>query len=49
MLSAANMSVVTTIPAMTSLDTPPVVSRPNRPNYLEVTNPHNPAQVCPVS
>lgn len=44
MLSAASLPVLPPLPA-TSLDTPPITARPNRPNYLEVPISHNPAQI----
>ncbi|KOB70862.1 Kayak isoform A [Operophtera brumata] len=48
MLSAANPAVVTS-PSHVSLDTPPAMSRPNRPNSLQVPLTLNPAQVCTSS
>lgn len=44
MLSAANPAVVTSA-AHATLDTPPVLSRPNRPNSLQVPLSLTPAQV----
>ncbi|KAG7298089.1 hypothetical protein JYU34_018859 [Plutella xylostella] len=43
MLSAANPAVVTSSGG--SLDTPPALARPNRPNFLHVPLPVNPAQI----
>lgn len=44
MLSAANLAVVTSA-AHASLDTPPAISRPNRPNSLQVPLTLTPAQM----
>ncbi|XP_022114815.2 transcription factor kayak isoform X2 [Pieris rapae] len=45
MLSAANLAVVTSATSVTSLDTPPIMNRPNRPNFLQVPLSVTPAQI----